>query len=87
MRSLEKTGDSRGDIYVAEVSRTEAYGGLIAPLTDPTRERRSLQKLVKKIPTGYTAAASDVGSEESLAKRPVALVTSAWSARLAAAPG
>jgi DNA-binding beta-propeller fold protein YncE len=40
--------DSKGDIYVAEVSRTETYGGLIPPLTDPTGERRSLQKLVKK---------------------------------------
>ena len=40
--------DSRGDIYVAEVSLTENYGGLIPPLTDPTRDRRSLQKLVKK---------------------------------------
>tara|TARA_B100001971_G_C18127946_1_gene503144 strand:+ start:42 stop:1016 length:975 start_codon:yes stop_codon:yes gene_type:complete len=40
--------DSRGDIYVAEVSRTENYGGLIPPLTDPKKERRSLRKLVKK---------------------------------------
>ena len=37
------TVDSRGDIYVAEVSLTETYAGLIAPLTDPTRERRSLR--------------------------------------------
>ena len=41
--------DSRGDVYVAEVSRTETYGGQIAPLADPARERRSLQKLVRKI--------------------------------------
>ena len=39
--------DSKGDIYVAEVSRTESYGGMIAPLTDPNGERRSIQKLVK----------------------------------------
>lgn len=39
--------DSKGDIYVAEVSRTETYYGIIAPLTDPDGERRSLQKLVK----------------------------------------
>ena len=41
--------DSRGDIYVAEVSVTESYGGLIPPLADPTEERRSLQKLVKRV--------------------------------------
>ena len=41
--------DSRGDIYVAEVSLTETYGDLIPPPTDPTKERRSLQKLVKRI--------------------------------------
>ena len=41
--------DSKGDIYVAEVSFTETYNGLIPPLTDPTEERRSLQKLVRKI--------------------------------------
>ena len=40
--------DSMGDIYVAEVSRTETYGGIIAPLTNPDGERRSLQKLVRK---------------------------------------
>ena len=40
--------DSRGDIYVAEVPITESYGGLIPPLTDPAKERRSLQKLVKR---------------------------------------
>ena len=39
--------DSRGDIYVAEVSRTETYYGIIPPLTDPDGERRSIQKLVK----------------------------------------
>ena len=37
--------DSRGDIYVAEVSKSEAYGGLIPPSSG---ELRSLQKLVKK---------------------------------------
>jgi DNA-binding beta-propeller fold protein YncE len=41
--------DSRGDIYLAEVPRTESYGGLIPPLTDPAEERRSLQKLVKRV--------------------------------------
>ena len=41
--------DSRGDIYVAEVPITESYGGLIPALTDPTKERRSLQKLVKRV--------------------------------------
>ena len=35
--------DSRGDIYVAEVSYSD-YGRLM----DPPRELRSLQKLVKK---------------------------------------
>ena len=40
--------DSAGDIYVADVSRTETYGGLIPPLAGPAGERRSLQKLVKK---------------------------------------
>ena len=41
--------DSKGDIYVAEVPVTETYWNLIPPLTDPTKERRSLQKLVKTI--------------------------------------
>ena len=41
--------DSAGDIYVADVSRTETYGGLIPPLADQAGERRSLQKLVKKV--------------------------------------
>ena len=39
--------DSKGDIYVAEVSRTETYYGIIPPLTDTNGERRSIQKLVK----------------------------------------
>lgn len=40
--------DAKGDVYVAEVARTESYKGLIPPLTDPNAERRSIQKLVKK---------------------------------------
>ncbi len=40
--------DSRGDIYEAEVSRTETYYGIIPPLTDPNAERRSTQKLVRQ---------------------------------------
>ena len=40
--------DSRGDIYVAEVPVTETFGGLIPPPMDPTEERRSLQKLIKR---------------------------------------
>lgn len=39
--------DSKGDIYVAEVSLTETYYGIIPPLTDPNGERRSIQKLVR----------------------------------------
>ena len=41
--------DSKGDIYVAEVPITETYGDLIPPLTDSSQERRSLQKLVKRL--------------------------------------
>ena len=41
--------DSKGDIYVAEVPITEAYGGLIPLLTETAKERRSLQKLVKRV--------------------------------------
>jgi DNA-binding beta-propeller fold protein YncE len=39
--------DSRGDIYVAEVSLTEKYGGIVSPPEQGT-QRRSFQKLIKQ---------------------------------------
>ena len=39
--------DSKGDIYVAEVSLTEKYGGIVEP-PKPGVQRRSFQKLIKQ---------------------------------------